>query len=231
MEHAPDLSYPCADIKTPCDRARDEFGIVVADDHLAYVEAIALALRHKRTGDHVWGAENFSELLATVDQAKAVILDWQFGDSDGLQVTEALLQRPAPPHIVVVSAHYSAAFDRMARRAGACAALPKTAGIADISSAVERCRNDPGHQRFADEGPDADEQLTRRQVEVLWLLSSGVDTAEIASRLYLSLATVRTYIRDARVRLGARSQLEAIAKARRAGLIPAETPPPSLGRS
>jgi DNA-binding NarL/FixJ family response regulator len=217
--------------KHPCDRARDEFGILIADDHRSYMEALSIAFGRRREGDHVWGAETREELEDTVDHAKVVVLDWQFGDTDGLQVAEALAVREPRPHVIMVSGHYSPAFERMALHAGACAALPKSASIDEIDAAIDRCRDDGDH--FHDTTPVADrpDALSRRQVEVLWLLSVGCDTAEVASRLYLSVATVRTYIRDACRRLGAHSQLEAVAKARRAGLIPSESAPPPVPRS
>jgi PAS domain S-box-containing protein len=61
--------------------------------------------------------------------------------------------------------------------------------------------------------------LTPRQFEVLELLASGKSTREICRELYLSQATVRNHIRALLLALGAHSQLEALAKARQAGLL------------
>jgi PAS domain S-box-containing protein len=62
-------------------------------------------------------------------------------------------------------------------------------------------------------------ELTPRQLEVLGMLASGKSAREICSELYLSQATVRNHIRALLLALGAHSQLEALAKARRAGLL------------
>jgi DNA-binding CsgD family transcriptional regulator len=61
--------------------------------------------------------------------------------------------------------------------------------------------------------------LTRREREVLALIAEGFGTKAITSHLGLAETTVRTYIRAILRELGAHSQLEAVAKARRAGLI------------
>jgi DNA-binding CsgD family transcriptional regulator len=61
--------------------------------------------------------------------------------------------------------------------------------------------------------------LTPRQQEVLRLLAEGVPAKVIASRLGLAEATVRNHIRAIRGALESHSQLAAIAKARRLGLI------------
>jgi DNA-binding CsgD family transcriptional regulator len=57
--------------------------------------------------------------------------------------------------------------------------------------------------------------LTRRQHEILLLLDEGVRAKEIARRLTLSETTVRNHIRAILLELGAHSQLEAVAHARR----------------
>jgi DNA-binding CsgD family transcriptional regulator len=60
--------------------------------------------------------------------------------------------------------------------------------------------------------------LTPRQREVLALVAAGLPARRIASELVLSEATVRNHIRALLRTLGAHSQLEAVATARRCGL-------------
>ena len=66
--------------------------------------------------------------------------------------------------------------------------------------------------------PDAP-HLTPRQAEVLRHLAVGCSTEQIASELNISIETVRNHIRALLRKLGARSRLEAVAKARSQGLI------------
>ena len=61
--------------------------------------------------------------------------------------------------------------------------------------------------------------LTPRQREVLGMLAEGKGVKEIQRELYLSQATVRNHVRSLLQALGAHSQLEAIAKARKVGLL------------
>lgn len=61
--------------------------------------------------------------------------------------------------------------------------------------------------------------LTPRQLEVLEMLAHGLRARAIAQELHLSEATVRNHIRALRRELGTHSQLEAVAAARRAGLV------------
>lgn len=62
-------------------------------------------------------------------------------------------------------------------------------------------------------------ELTPRQAEVLGLLAEGRSVKEICAALYLSKATVRNHVRALLQALGAHSQLEAVAAARKLGLL------------
>ncbi len=61
--------------------------------------------------------------------------------------------------------------------------------------------------------------LTRREREVLELLSEGLQLEEIAQRLGIGLETVRTHLRHAGERLGAANRTHAVAIAIRKKLI------------
>ena len=62
-------------------------------------------------------------------------------------------------------------------------------------------------------------KLTPRQREILGFLADGVPAKVIASRLRLSETTIRNHIRAILMQLGCHSQLEAVAKARRLGIV------------
>jgi DNA-binding CsgD family transcriptional regulator len=62
-------------------------------------------------------------------------------------------------------------------------------------------------------------QLTPRQFEVLCLLADGLSTNDIAARLGIAAETARNHIRRLFRGLGVHSRLEAVAEARRQGLV------------
>jgi DNA-binding CsgD family transcriptional regulator len=55
--------------------------------------------------------------------------------------------------------------------------------------------------------------LTPRERQILGLMSEGMDNREIAQRLSVSYATVRSHVRHLLAKLGARSKLEAVVRA------------------
>lgn len=76
-----------------------------------------------------------------------------------------------------------------------------------------------GDHRGATASPRHVPSLTPRQLEVLGLLSEGKSTREIGKRLYLSEPTIRNHVQALLRALGVHSQLEALAEARKLGLI------------
>ena len=97
--------------------------------------------------------------------------------------------------------------------------------LADVSSvAVRDQRRVVGvfgllHPLRVREQTEVTPMLTPRQAEVLHLLADGASTSQIQETLQLSRETVRNHIRHLLRALGAHSRLEAVAVARRSGLI------------
>lgn len=63
------------------------------------------------------------------------------------------------------------------------------------------------------------EPLTNREIEVLRLMATGTSTRDIAARLAISYATVRSHTRSMLGKLGVHSKGEAIVRARKLALI------------
>ena len=63
------------------------------------------------------------------------------------------------------------------------------------------------------------EPLTGREIEVLRLMAEGASSRQIASRLGITYATVRSHIRSMGGKLGVHSKVEAVVKARELALI------------
>jgi DNA-binding CsgD family transcriptional regulator len=72
----------------------------------------------------------------------------------------------------------------------------------------------------AESEPTCESQLTPRRQEVIELIAEGMPAKVIAARLGVAEVTVRNHIRAILLQLGCRSQLEALAEARRRRLLP-----------
>jgi LuxR family maltose regulon positive regulatory protein len=64
------------------------------------------------------------------------------------------------------------------------------------------------------------EPLSEREIEVLQLIAKGLTNPEIASRLFLSLNTVKVHTRNIYGKLGVHNRTQAVARARALGILP-----------
>jgi PAS domain S-box-containing protein len=104
--------------------------------------------------------------------------------------------------------------------------LPLRAGdeIVGVLILAFHARRPPSHHA----GLEREPQLTARQLEILDLVASGLSTAEISSLLTISTETVRNHVRNILRELHVHTRPQAIAAARRLGLLapPALKPQP-----
>jgi LuxR family maltose regulon positive regulatory protein len=64
------------------------------------------------------------------------------------------------------------------------------------------------------------EPISDRELQVLCLLAEGQTNQEIAHRLYMSVNTVKTHLKNIYSKLGAKNRAQSAARARELGLIP-----------
>ena len=72
---------------------------------------------------------------------------------------------------------------------------------------------------FQDSGAGYFEPLSEREIEVLQFIAEGLTNREIATKLFLSLHTVKTHTRNINSKLNAHNRTEAVARARAMGIL------------
>ena len=192
-------------------------------------------------------AADGEEALALAAELKpdVILMDLRMPRMDGVEATRRLRERDPAVKVVVLTTY---ADDRSvidALRAGALGYLTKDAGAAEIQQALHRVAGgqaalDPAVQRHLVEAiaqggpggsppeaggsggssPRASTALTARESEVLTLIAGGLSNTEIAERLVVSEATVKSHVNHLLAKIGARDRAQAVGYAYRHGLAP-----------
>ena len=211
--------------------------VLLVDDHAMVRSGFAMVLSVEDDIEVVGEAADGIQALA---QARAVrpdvvLMDVQMPRMDGIEATRHLVAEDLG-HVVIVTT-----FDRDdylfdALQAGASGFLLKNAGPEQLLDAVRAAGR--GHALLAPEvtrrviarmaGDDAASdrtepaelaRLTAREREVLVLLARGLSNSEVAARLVLGEATVKTHVSNVLAKLHLRDRVQAVIYAYEAGLV------------
>ena len=91
---------------------------------------------------------------------------------------------------------------------------PVPVGMVTTEKTVEIRAVDPDYEQIIESYP-----LTERELEILENIVNGCSNAQIAERLYITVGTVKTHVRNILNKLGASDRTQAAVRALRAGLI------------
>jgi DNA-binding NarL/FixJ family response regulator len=200
--------------------------VLLADDHPMMLEGLAKLLEPEF--EVAGRVQDGRALLAAAERLRPdlVITDLSMPDIDGLEATRRLrVTLPGTP-VLVLSFHTEPSWVRAAFAAGACGYLTKTSAAEEIglavrevlkgrfyvSPAVTRAYVDTAMKGAAGQRESARDEagdpLTPREVEIVRLVGLGLANKEIARRLGVSVATVRTHLSSIYGKLGSASRVE-----------------------
>lgn len=207
--------------------------VLLVDDHRLLRDALHTVLSAEPDIEVVGVAGSGAEGLAlcrTLCPA-VVVLDIGLPDLNGIEVA-ARLQALAPaPRVVALSAHADKRFVTEMLRAGAAAYVTKSAAGTELVQAIRAvagggnylCPEVAGalvsEVRAGGGGPQP-ARLGRREREVLRLIAEGARSAQIATELHISPATVEVHRRNITRKLELRSVAELTRYAVREGIVP-----------
>ena len=186
--------------------------VAIVDDHFLFAEALAGAV--KEIGDHevagiaVTGAQAVS--LAREKQPDIVLLDYHLPGYSGSELIERIRAAAPQARVIIVTSDTTEASLNQAMAAGASAYITKDRAIEDVVGAIREATANVN---------ETAPTLTPRELEILRLVETGKDANAIAGALGLSVYTIRTHLQNTFEKLGAHSQIEALAIARRRSLL------------
>ncbi len=203
--------------------------ILLVDDHPVLRHGVVALLDTQHDLDVVAEAGSADDATAMAEahqpHVALVDLDLGAGRATGFDATRGILRASPQTKVLIFSAYDSDADIVRAMDAGAIGYLVKDSRPADLFGAVraaaagESALGGRVGARILQRLDRPDDTLTARELEVLTFAASGLSNRDLASRLRVSEATVKTHLHHAFTKLGVDSRQAAIATAVKAGLI------------
>lgn len=151
------------------------------------------------------------EIVEEVDPHLVIVGLNLVGEPDGVEVCWRLKALPRPPRILVHTAYNFTADVSTCLLAGADGYLHKSACCEEFLATIRRTARGERTWSIGGGSPKYPEErvcLTPKEREILVLMLRGFSNAEMAEKLYLSLPTIRTHVRNILRKLGAKNRRE-----------------------
>ncbi len=209
--------------------------VLLVDDEELVRTGLRMILETERDISVVGDAVNGADAIAQVRSAgpDVVLMDIRMPTMDGLEATRRICAGPDGPRVVVLTTFDLDEHVYAALAAGASGFLLKDAPSTQLVHAIRVAAAGDALlapsvtrrliARFTDEPAlarvDLPDDLTPRETEVLALLAEGLSNAEIADRLFVGEATIKTHVARVLAKLGVRDRVQAVVRAYRSGLV------------
>jgi DNA-binding NarL/FixJ family response regulator len=204
--------------------------LLLVDDHKIVRDGMRFMLADVSDIVIVGEAESAEQMFDIIEAEPldVVLLDIRMGGMTGLDALERISQDFPQLRVLMLSMHDQPGYVRKAIELGASGYLLKNAGRAEVLAAIravsvgetyiQSSLMEPllagvtGSQRTS-------ARLSPRERQVLQMIANGSLNKQIAQKLELSEASVKTYIRGVFDRLDVTSRAEAVAVGIRKGII------------
>ena len=180
----------------------DKIKIIVVDDHPMVIEGMKAMLNQIRYVELCATASNAYEAMEKVkeNQPDLVITDINMPEISGVELTSKLKKEFPNLKIIGMSTFNERSYISQMIQNGADGFLVKSASKEEIETAISSVLDGKMHLS-SDAGISNSEQkelknqptLTRREKEILTLISEGFTNPQIAEKLFISLYTVETH--------------------------------------
>ena len=205
--------------------------VFIVDDHQILIDAIQQHLEKEEDIECIGSAKNgkMAMLKIPMTTADVILMDISLPDTNGVELTKKLINENPNYKIIGLSSHLEISIVKKMLKNGALGYVSKSTSIGEMDKAI---RTVYSGEKFLDENiskiyidslmgdsksknkshsyiPD----LTKREKEVLDLISEEYTTQEISKKLYISTNTVETHRKNLMNKFQVRNSVGLVKKA------------------
>lgn len=203
--------------------------IAITDDHPLLLEGLKNILSQQEDFDVIGCYASAEELFIGLDtnEIDILLLDINLADSNSIDLIKPILAKSPSLNIIMLSVHNEFAVINSALDEGAKGYIQKNASIEEIILGIQTilegkkflCSQTKSIVEKKNTGLNSIPKLTRREKEILIEASSGLTTAQIAEKLFISPHTVESHRKNLIVKFKTTNLSTAIKLAIEYGLV------------
>jgi NarL family two-component system response regulator LiaR len=203
--------------------SEEKIRIMLVDDHAVVRSGLSAFLSVNPDLELVGEAENGEQAVVRAGMLKpdVILMDLMMPGMDGVTATQMIKKQNPQIQIIALTSFQEDELVQNALKSGAVGYLMKNVTARELAAAIRAAKE--GKMTLAPEAAQAlvraaqqaheTETLTEREIEVLRLMVEGLNNAEIAERLVVSLSTVKYHISNILMKLGVDNRVAAVTTA------------------
>ena len=205
--------------------------VLIVDDHQILIDAIKQHLDKEEDIECIGFAQNgtMAMLKIPMTTADVILMDISLPDTNGVELTKKLMHENPEYKIIGLSSHLEISIVKKMLKYGALGYVSKSTSIGEMDKAIRTVYTG---EKYLDEniskiyieslmGSDKAKikshsyipDLTKREKEVLSLISEEFTTQEISKKLYISTNTVETHRKNLMNKFQVRNSVGLVKKA------------------
>ncbi len=206
--------------------------VLLTDDHALVRSGIKRLLEDSKQVKIVGEAECGEDSLQMAQELNpdVILMDVNMPGIGGVEACRRILQRNRNQKIIVLTVHSEQTFPKRMLEIGAKGYLTKECGVDEMLEAIKQVNNGSSYiatsiaQQLAlsllpgNDGNPID-TLSRREFQVMLMISNGLTNIQISEKLCLSPKTISTYRLRLLEKLGAQNEVDLIKIAVEQGMV------------